>query len=87
MPYYIQKGKNWNLSTCDWECYKACKIGKYLFIKYCLHEKRFFDNLVLTYEDIISNATEITIDNKISDLRNFLSYSRYVIGNYMLVYY
>lgn len=87
MPYYIQKGKHWNLSTCDWECYKACKIGKYLFIKYCLHEKRFFDNLVLTYEDIISNATEITIDNKISDLRNLLSYSRYVIGNYMLVYY
>ena len=41
----------WNLSTCDCEYNKACKIDEYLDIKNCSHEKSLFGKLVLACED------------------------------------
>ena len=40
----------WNLSTCDCECNKACKIDEYLDNKNCLCEKRLIGKLVLECE-------------------------------------
>ena len=51
-------------STCDGECNKASKIGEYLDAKNCSCEKCLIGKLVLGYEDEISNATEISFDNK-----------------------
>ena len=51
-------------STCDCNCNKACKIGKYLDIKNCSFEKRLFGKLVLANEDEMLNTTETSTDDK-----------------------
>ena len=54
----------WNPSACDCERNKTCKIYKYLDIKNCLCKKSLILILVLEGEDKISNATEMSLDDK-----------------------
>ena len=54
----------WNLSTCDCECNKACKIYECFDTKNCSCEKRLFGKLVSACEDEILNTTEPSHDDK-----------------------
>ena len=47
-----------NLSICEWEYDKACKIDQYLDIKNCSCEKRGVGKLILECEDEILKTTE-----------------------------
>ena len=54
----------WNLSTCNSECNKACKIDKYLDTKNFSRNKRLFGRLVLACEDEILTTTQTSLDDK-----------------------
>ena len=49
----------WNPSTCDCECNKACKIGKYLDFENCFCKKRVIGKLILVCKDEILHISEI----------------------------
>ena len=53
-----------NLSTCNCECDKACKIDEYFDIKNFSCEKRLFGKLVIACEDEILNTTETSLNDK-----------------------
>ena len=53
----------WNPSTCDCECNKAFKIGKYLDGN-CSCEKWLIGNLVLECEDEILNITRTSLNDE-----------------------
>ena len=55
---------------CDCEYNNVCKINEYIDAKNCSSEKSIIDKLVLTCEDEILNATEISFDNKIAICEN-----------------
>ena len=55
----------WNPNTCDCECNQVCKIGEYLYAENRSCKKHFFDNLVLTCQDEISNTTETSLRHNI----------------------
>ena len=58
------KSYTWNLSTCDSECNRACKIDKFLDSKYCSCGKQLTRRLVLECEDEILNTTETLTNDK-----------------------
>ena len=54
----------WNPSTYDCQCYKACKIDKYLDIRNCSCEKRPFGKLTLACEEKILDTTKTSLEHK-----------------------
>ena len=56
-----KKGYVWNPSTYDFECDKKCKISQYLDIKNSAYKNCVIDDLVLTSEDEIVNATNLVL--------------------------
>lgn len=61
---FYERGYMWNLSTCDCDCNKACKIDEYLGPKSCLCKKRLISKLVLQFEDEMLNTAESYTDDK-----------------------
>ena len=51
-------------SKCDYECYKMCEIGEYLYIKNYACKEHVIDNLMVTYENETLNTTKTTIVDK-----------------------
>ena len=61
---FSEKNYMQNLSICDCECNKACKIDEYLDSKNCSCKKHLIGKLVLGCEEEILNTTETFPDDK-----------------------
>ena len=48
----------WNLSNCEYKCYKSCDVGEYLGYENCKCKKKLFDKLT---EECTENVEELKL--------------------------